>query len=121
MWLVDHPVFAPTACLCGNQTGPMVDTGMEKYGDRIYVCERCGGDIARKFDYVGADQHDRLHELLAEQEQLLARLNEELEIERRPESKLFTAKDIPEVVGQLYDFIEEKKKRRPKPKNTSAA
>lgn len=41
MYLVDHPVFFPTTCICGEAHGRMVDTTVERYDERFYLCERC--------------------------------------------------------------------------------
>lgn len=39
--LVDAPVRFPTACVCGNQSGPMVDTMIENACGHVYLCEKC--------------------------------------------------------------------------------
>lgn len=77
--LVDSPVQFPGRCVCGNQTGPLVDTHIEIEGvGRIYLCERCirtGGDL---LGMVTHDQAVRLDDRAAVAEARVVELETEL-------------------------------------------
>jgi hypothetical protein len=48
--IVDRPTARPQACICGSQLGPTVDTGIERYDERIYLCPLCVTAILRLVD-----------------------------------------------------------------------
>lgn len=58
MLLVEAPVFFPSTCLCGEAYGRMVDTAVEKYEERLYLCERCVRDAGRLMSMVPSVDHD---------------------------------------------------------------
>ena len=58
MILVDYAAFFPSTCVCGEAHGRMADTGIEKYAERLYLCERCVRDAARLFEMVERTEHE---------------------------------------------------------------
>ena len=58
--LVSHPQIFPSQCLCGSQKGPILDTFIEKHGDRIYICRLCAQAIARKYGFADGAELDKL-------------------------------------------------------------
>lgn len=58
--VVDHPAVFPQQCICGSQTGPTLDTFIEKAGLRIYVCKLCAQRISAAFGFAKGEELDRL-------------------------------------------------------------
>lgn len=72
---VEQPPFYPKQCVCGNQHGPMADTGIERplglpqgrEGDtavspvvHVYLCERCIRTAGHLFGMVEHVTHEKL-------------------------------------------------------------
>ena len=64
---VEHPVFAPSACLCGSADGPLIDTRMEKPAvGRVYLCHRCVHTAERALGGFDPRQRAKLEKKLDE-------------------------------------------------------
>lgn len=58
----------PSRCICGAQSGPMVDTGIDSVGygnratqaGRVYLCRRCVTRAGRALGLVKGDEMDKL-------------------------------------------------------------
>lgn len=58
----------PSKCICGAQSGPMVDTGIDSVGygnrvtdpGRIYLCRRCVTRAGRSLGLVKGDEMEKL-------------------------------------------------------------
>jgi hypothetical protein len=80
--VVDHPFIHPQACVvCTSQKGPTVDTGVERWGERLYVCRTCATRVARAYGFVKGPKLDELMAAadgLLEKEREVASLNGQL-------------------------------------------
>ena len=90
---VEHPVFAPSACLCGSADGPLIDTRMEKPAvGRVYLCHRCVHTAERALGGLDPRQRAELEEKLDEALDEITVLRAELIVEQR--SKVVSAADL---------------------------
>lgn len=63
---VESPVFFPAACVCGSQDGPLIDTFIERYEMRVYVCLRCVERMTRVMGGLVAEERAELEVRLAD-------------------------------------------------------
>lgn len=75
----ETPTFWPNSCICGSQTGPMVDTGVERNGERIYLCALCTKIAALTLGLIEGPEHDKLENAAGELH------DRQLELERERE------------------------------------
>jgi hypothetical protein len=74
---VEAALVYPRQCICGNQHGPLVDTGIERplgiprgYEEqqtaspvvRVYLCERCVRTAGHVFAMVEIETHEKLRD-----------------------------------------------------------
>lgn len=123
MQLVAQPIFFPTACVCGNQTGPMVDTGIETGAGRVYLCHRCVRDVATtEGNWVEREHFEARTAELGQFHERLIQMQAALEHEQRPEAKLVSLADLRTELASVTSMAEHKaKKDAPKPKPRAAA
>ena len=106
-WLLqERPAHFPNVCfLCGQEHGPVVDTGIEQAGSngrdalRVYVCRGCAEKLARTFKIATAasaavladaqaelqERDERLQAMglaLEDRDRLVAAKDDELERQR---------------------------------------
>lgn len=57
--LVQHPELAPCACFtCGTIGGPMIDTMVDHFDGRVYICvETCLAPMAALIGYAAEQPH----------------------------------------------------------------
>lgn len=58
--LVDQAAFWPQACICGTITPPLLDSGIERFGERIYLCQLCTKQIAEAMGFAEGEELDKL-------------------------------------------------------------
>lgn len=79
MELIDRPLFFPEVTIQGRTVGPVVDTGCDHPGGRIYLDRLEAVQIAQLFGFADPDQVRRwqaqLEQLKAENAELWARLH----------------------------------------------
>ncbi|MGH9460583.1 MAG: hypothetical protein ACRD1X_05170 [Vicinamibacteria bacterium] len=57
--IVNYPGVFPHSCMgCTSDKGPMLDFHREPAGLRVYFCDRCVKDAARKLGYVDGEEAD---------------------------------------------------------------
>lgn len=83
MLKTDVATFFPTACICGSQTAPFVDTGAEIYGAyHVYLCERCVTSAAEQLGFTRPSERAKLDELVDAQRAFIEELEAEVEEEQ---------------------------------------
>jgi DNA repair exonuclease SbcCD ATPase subunit len=102
-------VMWPSKCFCGSQTGPFVDTFIERNGERVYICKSCAKRVSRVFGFADGAQLDRLmnasdelDKALAGQEKVQARFEEKLaELEERDRTIVRLTAELQEAHGKV--------------------
>jgi hypothetical protein len=111
MLRVEQATAYPNNCQCGYGRAPFVDTGLERYGERIYWCSRCIASAATILGWVEREHFESATVAMADADRRIAQLTEELEQERRPEAKVIRVEDIPVVLASVTHLSEYKQKK----------
>lgn len=98
MQLVDVPALFPSACSCGNQKGPLVDTHREVAGLHQYVCLNCAKAYANLFGLVSWKDAEEKADVATQ----IARLEYELS---NVEKKLREERDESELKDRAIDKL----------------
>ena len=96
MVVVDAPERFPTACVCGNQSGRMVDTHIENACGHVYLCERCVRTSALAMGWVPQNLYDIRGAEVAAFEGRVEELGQMLDYERA--HKLVDAQEFAEML-----------------------
>jgi hypothetical protein len=90
---VETPVFYPACCfVCRLQTGPLADTGVERYDEHLYLCQRCAFTAARALGGLDAEAAQGLRDLLGEAVRESTQLR--IELEHAQANKVVSLADV---------------------------
>jgi hypothetical protein len=104
--LVETPAVYPAACFCGRPHGPAADTFVERFGERIYVCDKCVRRLALLFGYVPQDLAEAQDARIAELERRVATLAVALDDEQQ--NKVVSLADLPKALDLAGITLAEK-------------
>jgi hypothetical protein len=105
----ETPTFWPNACICGTQTGPFVDTGIDKLGERIYLCKLCTKLAGLTLGFIDGPEHDKLenaagelHDLTLDRDRLRERIVL-LEVARRERNERIAevSEELDQATGRV--------------------
>lgn len=105
--LVPHPQIFPSACVCGSQHGPILDTHIERPGyGRVYLCKLCAFRVALRYGFAKGDEMNKLMDARAGLEQA------EKEIETRNQRLRSMETELHQRDGRIRELEAELQRER---------